>query len=83
VGEEETSVEFSVMIMGGAASVKQEGDTLATMSMEHTPKSMEIIGTDDFWKDLKRFLTQRLKDQEEGEWACELFRKAWENSGAL
>src|SRR5271155_4950581 len=33
VGEEETSVEFSVMVIGGAASVKKEGNAVATAPM--------------------------------------------------
>src|SRR5277367_815932 len=37
VGEEETSVEFSVMVMGGAASVKMEGIAVATTPVAQGP----------------------------------------------
>jgi len=82
VGEEETSVEFSVMVIGGAASVKKEGNAVATAPMAQGLSGTEVLRMDDFWEDLKGFLTQRLKDQGEGERVCGLFRKAWEDSGA-
>jgi hypothetical protein len=83
VGEDETSVEFSVMVMGGAASVKKEVDAVATAPAAQGPSRTEVLGTGEFWEDLKGFLTQRLKDQGEGERVYGLFRKAWEASGAL
>jgi len=82
VGEEETSVEFSIMVMGGAASVKREGDAVATAPVAQGSSGSEILWADEFWEDLKGFLTQRLKDQGEGERVYGLFRNAWEASGA-
>lgn len=82
VSQEETSVEFSIMVMGGAASVKMEGDAMATAPVAQGPSGTEVMGTDEFWEDLNGFLTQRLKDQGEGERVYGLFRKAWEASGA-
>jgi ubiquitin-like protein 4 len=79
VGEEETSVEFSIMVMGGAASIKKEGDAVATAPVA---QGTEILWTDEFWEDLKGFLTQRVKDQGEGQRVYGLFRNAWEASGA-
>jgi ubiquitin-like protein 4 len=81
VGDEETSVEFSVMVMGGAASAKREGDVQPTAPTQG-PGGTEVLGTGEFWDDLKGFLTQRLRDQGEGERVYGLFRKAWEASGA-
>lgn len=82
VGNEETSVEFSVMVMGGATSVKREENVQPTAPVAQGPVGTEVLGTDEFWDDLKGFLTQRLKDQGEGERVYGLFRKAWEASGA-
>lgn len=82
VSGEETTLEFSVMVIGGAGSVKMEGDVLLTAPVAQGPRVAEILNTDEFWDDLKGFLTQRLKDQGEGEKIYGLFRKAWEISGA-
>lgn len=82
VSGEETTLEFSVMVIGGAGSVKMEGDVLLTAPVAQGPRGAEILNTDEFWDDLKGFLTQRLKDQGEGEKIYGLFRKAWEISGA-
>jgi ubiquitin-like protein 4 len=75
VGEENTSVEFSVMIMGWAASVKKENDTAP---VAQGPNGAELLRTEEFWDDLKAFLIQRLKDQGEGERVHGTFRKAWD-----
>jgi ubiquitin-like protein 4 len=82
VGEEETSVEFSVMVMGGAASVKREGNAVATTPVERGPSGTGVLRTDEFWEDLKGFLAQRIKNQGEGERVYGLFKKAWDASGA-
>jgi ubiquitin-like protein 4 len=78
VADDETSVEFSVMVMGGAASVKKDEGVAATAQ---GPSGAEVLRTNEFWEDLKGFLTQRLKDQGEGESVFGLFREAWETSG--
>jgi hypothetical protein len=82
VGEEETSLEFSIMVMGGAASVKTEGNVVTAAPVAQGPNWTEVLRTDEFWEDLKGFLTQRLNGQEEGERVYGLFREAWEASGA-
>jgi hypothetical protein len=42
------------------------------------PSGNELLQKDEFWSDLKGFLTQRLRDEREGERVHKLFRKAWE-----
>src|SRR5208282_268043 len=54
VGDEETSVEFAVMVVGGAASVKKEGDESAA-SVVPGPSGTQVLGTGEFWDDLKGF----------------------------
>jgi len=77
VAEDDAGVEFSVMIIGGAASVKKE-DGGTTAPVAQGPSGEEVLRTEEFWLDLKGFLTQRLKDEQEGEQLLEVFRKAWE-----
>jgi hypothetical protein len=38
----------------------------------------EVVATDEFWGDLKNFVLQRIKDEQEGERLVRVFRKAWE-----
>ncbi len=75
-------MELSVMVMGGATSVKIEGDALSTAPVAQGPSGTEVLETGEFWDDLRGFLTQRLKDQGEGEKVYGLFREAWEASGS-
>lgn len=75
VGKGDASIEFSVMIIGGAVSVKEESDTAP---VAQGPSGAELLRTEEFWEDLKAFLIQRLKDQGEGERVHETFRKAWD-----
>lgn len=82
VAEDEMSAEFSVMVMGGAAGIKRD-EELAATAVAQGPNGTEVLGTNEFWEDLKGFLTQRLQDQGEGERVFGLFRKAWETSSAL
>jgi ubiquitin-like protein 4 len=82
VADDETSAEFSVMVIGGVASVKKEEDEAGVAPVAHGPSGTEVLGTNEFWEDLKGFLTQRLKDQGQGERVYGLFRKAWETSGS-
>jgi hypothetical protein len=78
VGDEDTSVEFSVMIMGGAASAKKDEDI---PSAAQEPSGAHLLETEEFWMDLKGFLTQRLKDQVEGERVFGVFKNAWHGVG--
>lgn len=85
VGEEDTEVEFGIMVIGGAASV---GTGSHGKSEEQLPSAAvgesgrEVFGTEAFWSDLRGFLAQRVKDAGEGERAAALFREAWKEKGA-
>lgn len=87
LGEEDTEVEFGIMVIGGAASVGTGGpgrleEQLPSAAVGASGK--EVFGTEAFWTDLRGFLEQRVKDAGEGERAAALFREAWEaRSGAL
>lgn len=66
-------LEFSVMVIGGAAAVRG-GDEEVIPPVSSADDSMG----EEFWKDLKGFLVQRLKSEDIGEKAASVFKKAWE-----
>ncbi len=76
VGENETKVEFSVMVMGGAAALKKDEAEEVEPKVAVGSSGKEVLGTDEFWSDLKGFLVQRLKDQAEGERVWGVFKTA-------
>lgn len=86
VGEEDTEIEFGLMVIGGAASVGKRShgggeEQLPSAAVGESGK--EVFRTEAFWTDLRGFLAQRVKDAGEGERAAALFREAWEaRSGA-
>jgi len=78
VDEDETNVEFSIMVMGGAASVANSDGPTAPVAQGLS--GSKLLDTEEFWVDLKGFLIQRLRDEGEGEKALEIFRGAWNGS---
>jgi hypothetical protein len=75
VEDEETSVEFTIMVMGGASAVKKEE--------EHAPVAVgpsgaDVVDSPEFWNDLKGFLVQRLRSEEEGKIVYDTFKAAWD-----
>jgi hypothetical protein len=79
VGEEDASVEFTIMVMGGAASISKDTEVPAA-PVAVGPSGEEVTGTEEFWADLKGFLTQRLRDEAEGEKLFGVFKNAWDSS---
>ncbi|KJZ80375.1 hypothetical protein HIM_00225 [Hirsutella minnesotensis 3608] len=76
LGESDTSIEFSVMVVGGAAAIPpEESPALAS----RPPTGAAAAETDAFWSDLKGFLLQRLNDQATAEELSSLFRASWES----
>ncbi|KAI2473344.1 cell-cycle control medial ring component-domain-containing protein [Annulohypoxylon bovei var. microspora] len=73
-GEDETSVEFSVMVMGGAAAIK---NTPAHAEVAQGPSGGEVLETKEFWDDLKGFLLQRIRDEKTAGELAETFQSAW------
>jgi len=82
VGEEDVQkVEFSIMVMGGAAVLKKGTEEVEAPSVAQGQSGHKVLGTEEFWGDLKGFLLQRLRDETEGEKVYATFRKAWEKEG--
>ncbi|EKD16331.1 uncharacterized protein L3040_009435 [Drepanopeziza brunnea f. sp. 'multigermtubi'] len=78
VGEDESKVEFGVMVIGGAAALKRDGSEEVEPKVQEMGHGDEVVKTEAFWGDLKAFLVQRLKDEGEGERLCGVFKKAVE-----
>lgn len=66
------SIEFSVMVMGGAAAVLPDESDKATQAASTASKV-----DDAFWGDLKGFLTQRLKDESLSKDMATTFQASW------
>ena len=81
--EGEEKVEFGVMVIGGAGVLRKRKseEEILPVDLEGGGKrasGAEVLKGEEFWNDLKGFLTQRLRDEAEGEKAFGIFRKAWE-----
>lgn len=79
VGEEDAGVEFSIMVMGGAASVKKTEDVVDAPVAQGS-SGPEVLETEEFWGDLKGFLIQRLRDEAEAEKLFGTFKEAWKKN---
>lgn len=72
------SVEFTIMLLGGAvpSEKKAEAPNDTEMGGVSSGPSGKELETEAFWTDLKGFLVQRLKDEKEGARLAKVFRKA-------
>lgn len=77
VDEKDMAVEFSVMVIGGAAAILPEESATPAAA---EPTGAAALETDAFWADLKGFLMQRLKDQAAAEEMSALFRSSWQSN---
>ncbi|KAL7795263.1 cell-cycle control medial ring component domain-containing protein [Trichoderma ceciliae] len=85
--ESDKTIEFSVMVIGGAAAIPPEekpaDDAMETDMPVSTAQADEAtveaeLESDAFWEDLKGFLQQRLKAQAKAEELSSLFRSSWQ-----
>ncbi|KAI9744220.1 MAG: hypothetical protein M1818_002372 [Claussenomyces sp. TS43310] len=83
VGPEDAAVAFTVMVVGGAASVGAQERAAVDAPVAQGPSGTEVLAMEEFWDDLKAFLTQRLRDREVGEKTFETFKKAYAEHGSL
>ncbi|KAL7937471.1 cell-cycle control medial ring component domain-containing protein [Trichoderma chlorosporum] len=88
--ESDKTVDFSVMVIGGAAAIPPEEKTpageamdtdepVATAQADAATVEAELE-SDAFWADLGGFLQQRLKAQAKAEELSSLFRSSWQAS---
>ncbi|KAH8165557.1 hypothetical protein CIB48_g2689 [Xylaria polymorpha] len=76
VGDGETTIEFSVMVMGGAAAVaaaKPEAQNDVAQGLS----GADVLQTQDFWSDLSGFLLQRIRDEQLAAELTDTFQQAW------
>lgn len=79
VGEDaSTTVEFSVMIMGGAAAAVKK-DSTASADVAQGTSGTATLETTEFWDDLKGFLLQRIRDEKEASELFETFQLAYKS----
>lgn len=78
VGEDESTnkLEFSVMVIGGAASLKPKDGEEVEPKVAAGPHGVEVLKTEEFWSDLNGYLTQRLKDEHTASKYTAIFKKA-------
>jgi len=69
-------VELGVMVIGGASAMKGKIGEEKEITEVRMGRGEEVLKTDAFWDDLKGFLTQRLKDEGEGERVWGVFKGA-------
>lgn len=85
-------VEFSVMVMGGAIgtpvqsppavapSEVEKGLGSASGPTAQGPSGKEVVAGSEFWDDLKGFVIQRIRDEDEGQRLVGVFKAAWEKN---
>lgn len=86
--EDETSVEFSVMVMGGAAAAAAASPAASPVAKAEEPaegtnpaqgiSGEAVLATDEFWTDLRGFLLQRIRDEKITEDLFAKFLSSWE-----
>lgn len=76
--ESDEKIEFSVMVIGGAAAVKKVEEEIIPEvgSVAQGESGKAVLAKEEFWSDLKGFLIQRLRDEKEGDRVYGVFRKA-------
>lgn len=93
-GGEEGVVEFSVMVIGGVggggggADGEKKVEPKMEMDVDTTPPVVaqgpsgeEVLGTEEFWEDLRGFLVQRLRGGGKAGEVFEAFRGCWRGRG--
>lgn len=93
VGQDSVSgpVEFSVMLLGGAVAAppavtsppavapgEAEKGLGAGGPAAQGPSGKEVVASQEFWDDLRGFVIQRIRNEEEGSRLAGVFKAAWE-----
>lgn len=89
LGEDDVSVEFSVMVLGGAAAAVAAAVPAASPAVKaelpveganpaQGTSGEAVLATDEFWTDLRGFLLQRIRDEKITEDLFGKFLSSWE-----
>ncbi|KAI0424680.1 cell-cycle control medial ring component-domain-containing protein [Xylaria sp. FL1042] len=84
VGEDDTAVEFSVMVMGGASAVAAAAPVEKHDAQGEVAQGLSgagVLETQEFWADLKGFLLQRIRDEQLAADLTSTFQEAWKAKG--
>ncbi|KAK8134102.1 hypothetical protein PG984_006114 [Apiospora sp. TS-2023a] len=81
-----TTLEFSVMVIGGAAAAAAAPTTPKTAEAAQADVAQGTSGTEtlespEFWDDLKGFLLQRIRDEKQATKIFDTFQTAWKAKG--
>jgi ubiquitin-like protein 4 len=76
-GEGETTIELSIMVLGGAAATVASKVSGAEAEVAQGASGSQELETKEFWDDLKGFLLQRLRDEKQAEELFDTFEGAW------
>lgn len=84
LADTETEIEFSVMVIGGSSTPAAETTETTPPAGEESevpaaqgPSGEALLQTDEFWDDLRGFLTLRLKDEKKSGQVFGVFKDAW------
>lgn len=80
--ESTKDVEFSVMVMGGATASAADSQGPETVPSAQGPSGAEVLGGEEFWRDLGGYLQQRMRSEGDSERVLGIFREAWDKSRA-
>lgn len=80
VSKDDTTVEFSVMVMGGASAAvaTAAANTDQRKEVAQGLSGTDVLQTQEFWQDLQGFLLQRIRDEQVVGGLTDTFRTAWE-----
>ncbi len=73
-----TAVEFSVMVMGGAAAIKTDESQDKGGAVQEGIAGKAVVDTKAFWADLQGFLVRRVGNEKLADELLGLFSEAWE-----
>ncbi|KAH6645972.1 cell-cycle control medial ring component-domain-containing protein [Truncatella angustata] len=80
VGEDDgASVEFSVMVLGGAAAAAKKPEEAPAADVAQGASGTETLESGEFWDDLKGFLLQRVRDERQASDLFETFQAAYKS----
>ncbi|KAI9894842.1 MAG: hypothetical protein M1814_000062 [Vezdaea aestivalis] len=74
--DSKTSIEFTAMIIGGGPSTPEQESARKQKSGEGFA-DVDQLNTKEFWRDLRGFLLQRLKNERQADDLCGLFEDAF------
>ena len=85
VGEGGGEVEFGIMVIGGVPVTRGEEDVTmgeaGGVGVAQGISGAEVLGTEEFWEDLRGWLMQRIRDEGAAGEAWEVFKGGWKGRG--